>query len=138
MGHFFIFGRTLQWGYTNKLRVRATLKFQKKGHNPRWPPKNVKDSKFVFLSEKLYFYCSKILLGSQQAQNFLVFENRSNRTDFIAVFVLAESSWWPSWITPLLLKFQNGPDPQFVCIPPLKVSAKNKKCPMILNNSIKF
>ena len=33
------------------------------------------------------FFCSKILLGSQQAQNFLVFENRSNRTDFIAVLV---------------------------------------------------
>ena len=33
------------------------------------------------------FFGSKILLGSQQAQNFLVFENRSNRTDFIAVLV---------------------------------------------------
>jgi len=39
------------------------------------------------LSGKLYYFGSKILLGSQQAQNFLVFENRSNRTDFIAVFV---------------------------------------------------
>ena len=92
MGHFFIFGRNLQWGYTNKLRVRATLKFQKKGRNPRWPPKKVKESKFIIFSEKLYFFYSKILLGSQQAQNFLVFENRSNRTDFIAVFVFAESS----------------------------------------------
>jgi len=35
--------------------------------------------------------------------------------------------WRPSWITPLLLKFQSGPDPQFVCIPPLKVSAKKIK-----------
>ena len=47
---------------------------------------------YHFCQKSYIFFCSKILLGSQQAQNFLVFENRSNRTDFIAVFVFAESS----------------------------------------------
>ena len=68
------------------------MKFQNKGRNPRWPPKKVKESKFIIFVRKVILFCSKILLGSQQAQNFLVFENRSNRTDFIAVFVFAESS----------------------------------------------
>ena len=47
---------------------------------------------YNFCQKSYTFIGSKILLGSQQAQNFLVFENRSNRTDFIAVFVFAESS----------------------------------------------
>ena len=55
-GTFFIFGRNLQWGYTNKLRVRATLKFQKKGRNPRWPPKKVKESKFIIFVRKVILF----------------------------------------------------------------------------------
>ena len=68
------------------------MKFQKKGRNPRWPPEKIKESKFIVFVRKVILFYSKILLGSQQAQNFLVFENRSNRTHFIAVFVFAESS----------------------------------------------
>ena len=68
------------------------MKFQKKGRNPRWPPKKVKQSKFITFVRKIIFFGSRILLGSQQAQNFLVFENRSDRTNFVAVFVFAESS----------------------------------------------
>ena len=43
--------------------------------------------KVVNVCPNSYIFCSKMLLGSQQAQNFLVFENRFNRTDFIAVLV---------------------------------------------------
>ena len=67
MGHFFIFGRNLQWGYTNKLRVGANLLFQNKGRNPRWPPKKVKQSKFITFVRKVICFGSKILLGFQQA-----------------------------------------------------------------------